>query len=157
LNRLDVTQHEACNRIYCTFHTNAVIRINSPQISVDRLSDGQPAFQNGRVNIFDRCFFNPKNHLAPRPFSTPAAHIQLCAMIFCKRVSKLKAGLMRKASMLLAVLALSASTSYAQDVAEFYKGKTIRLLIGYSAGGVYDLYARLLARHMGRHIPGSPI
>jgi tripartite-type tricarboxylate transporter receptor subunit TctC len=44
----------------------------------------------------------------------------------------------------------------AQSVAEFYKGKSVELLIGYSGGGGYDVYARLLARHMGRHIPGNP-
>ena len=40
--------------------------------------------------------------------------------------------------------------------AEFYKGKTVDLYIGYSVGGAYDLYARLLARHLGKHIPGNP-
>jgi tripartite-type tricarboxylate transporter receptor subunit TctC len=44
----------------------------------------------------------------------------------------------------------------AQDVADFYRGRTIDLYIGYSVGGGYDLYARLLARHLGKHIPGNP-
>jgi hypothetical protein len=44
----------------------------------------------------------------------------------------------------------------AQSVAEFYKGKTISLLIGYPPGGGYDAYARILARHMGKYIPGNP-
>jgi tripartite-type tricarboxylate transporter receptor subunit TctC len=39
---------------------------------------------------------------------------------------------------------------------EFYKGRTISLVIGYSVGGGYDLYGRLLARHMGQYIPGHP-
>lgn len=39
---------------------------------------------------------------------------------------------------------------------EFYAGRTINLIVGYSAGGGYDQYARLLARHLGRHIPGHP-
>src|SRR5271166_7061699 len=39
---------------------------------------------------------------------------------------------------------------------EFYKGKTISLIIGYDVGGGYDLYGRLLARHMGKYIPGRP-
>jgi len=38
----------------------------------------------------------------------------------------------------------------------FYKGKTIRIIVGFSAGGGYDAYARVIARHMGKHIPGSP-
>ncbi len=44
----------------------------------------------------------------------------------------------------------------AQSVADFYRGRTVTLLIGYSTGGGYDIYARVLARHMGRHIPGNP-
>src|SRR5262245_14530476 len=44
----------------------------------------------------------------------------------------------------------------AQSVEDFYKGKTINLVIGFTAGGGYDLYARHLARHMGKHIPGRP-
>jgi tripartite-type tricarboxylate transporter receptor subunit TctC len=43
-----------------------------------------------------------------------------------------------------------------QSLADFYRGKKLTLLIGYSAGGAYDLYARVLARHMGSHIPGNP-
>ena len=39
---------------------------------------------------------------------------------------------------------------------DFYKGKQVDLYIGYSVGGGYDIYARLLARHLGRHIPGNP-
>ena len=42
------------------------------------------------------------------------------------------------------------------DLARFYKGKQITMAIGSSAGGGYDLYGRLVARHIGRHIPGSP-
>jgi tripartite-type tricarboxylate transporter receptor subunit TctC len=44
----------------------------------------------------------------------------------------------------------------AQDVASFYKGKTIRIVVGFTPGGGYDIYARALARHYGRHIPGNP-
>src|SRR3954452_4060561 len=56
----------------------------------------------------------------------------------------------------LALVVLSALPVRAQSVEEFYKGKSINLLIGFSAGGGYDLYARHLARHMGKHIPGNP-
>jgi tripartite-type tricarboxylate transporter receptor subunit TctC len=41
-------------------------------------------------------------------------------------------------------------------VEDFYRGKSITLAIGYSVGGGYDLYARLLARHLGKYIPGQP-
>ena len=40
--------------------------------------------------------------------------------------------------------------------ADFYQGKTINVLIGHSAGGGYDLYARVLAKYLGKHIPGNP-
>jgi tripartite-type tricarboxylate transporter receptor subunit TctC len=41
-------------------------------------------------------------------------------------------------------------------VADFYSGKSVQLVIGYAPGGGYDVYARALARYMGRHIPGNP-
>jgi tripartite-type tricarboxylate transporter receptor subunit TctC len=44
----------------------------------------------------------------------------------------------------------------AAGLADFYKGKNVELMIGYSGGGGYDVYARLLARHMAKHIPGNP-
>jgi tripartite-type tricarboxylate transporter receptor subunit TctC len=44
----------------------------------------------------------------------------------------------------------------AQPAADFYRGKTVQMLIGYTVGGNYDLNARVLARHIGRHIPGQP-
>jgi tripartite-type tricarboxylate transporter receptor subunit TctC len=51
---------------------------------------------------------------------------------------------------------LGASSACAQAPAEFYKGKTIELDIGLSVGGGYDAYARMLARTMGKYIPGNP-
>ena len=47
----------------------------------------------------------------------------------------------------------------AQDVlaqANFYEGKTIRFIVGFSAGGGYDAYTRTIARHMGKYVPGNP-
>jgi tripartite-type tricarboxylate transporter receptor subunit TctC len=55
-----------------------------------------------------------------------------------------------------AALTLAASDARAQSVADFYKGKTVDLYIGYSSGGAYDLYARVLSRFIGKHIPGNP-
>jgi tripartite-type tricarboxylate transporter receptor subunit TctC len=52
-------------------------------------------------------------------------------------------------------LALSSPTR-AQSVEEFYRGKTVNILVGFTAGGGYDLYARVLGRHLGRNIPGNP-
>jgi len=57
--------------------------------------------------------------------------------------------------LLLASLAL-ASQACADTVADFYKGRTITLIVGYGPGGGYDLFARLMARHLGRHVPGIP-
>jgi tripartite-type tricarboxylate transporter receptor subunit TctC len=54
------------------------------------------------------------------------------------------------------LLLLAAPAARADDVADFYKGRNVQLYIGYSAGGGYDAYARILARHMGEHIPGNP-
>jgi tripartite-type tricarboxylate transporter receptor subunit TctC len=45
----------------------------------------------------------------------------------------------------------------AQTPAQFFKGKTIEVLIGTSTGGGYDAYTRILSRHMGRHLPGNPV
>jgi tripartite-type tricarboxylate transporter receptor subunit TctC len=56
----------------------------------------------------------------------------------------------------VALATLLATTAQAQSVAEFYRGKTINMVIGYTVGGVYDLYARTLSRFMGKHIPGNP-
>jgi tripartite-type tricarboxylate transporter receptor subunit TctC len=49
-----------------------------------------------------------------------------------------------------------ASPARAESVEDFYRGKSITLVIGYSVGGGYDLYGRLLARHLGKYIPGQP-
>jgi tripartite-type tricarboxylate transporter receptor subunit TctC len=56
----------------------------------------------------------------------------------------------------LATMALAASTASAQSAADFYKGRNVDLYVGYSVGGAYDLYARVIARHLGKHIPGNP-
>src|SRR5437868_15024034 len=72
-----------------------------------------------------------------------------------KFLHKVRGGL---AAGLLASLASLAGAAHAQtpSVADFYRGKTITLLIGYTTGGGYDLYARVLSRYIGRHIPGNP-
>jgi tripartite-type tricarboxylate transporter receptor subunit TctC len=61
-------------------------------------------------------------------------------------------------TVLVAVLALvAAGAAQAQDdSAAFYKGKTVNILVGYEGGGGYDLYARLVAQFLGKHIPGQP-
>ena len=61
-----------------------------------------------------------------------------------------------RALALLAAMALAPSTARAQSPADFYKGRNVDLYVGYSVGGAYDLYARVIARHLGKHIPGNP-
>ena len=58
------------------------------------------------------------------------------------------------ALMLVLVSAIGAASASAQS--NFYEGKTIRFIVGFPAGGGYDLYTRTIARHMGKHIPGYP-
>jgi tripartite-type tricarboxylate transporter receptor subunit TctC len=59
-----------------------------------------------------------------------------------------------KPFLLTAILVIAVvESSHAQ---EFYKGKTIRVIVGGSAGGGFDIYTRAMARHMGKHIPGNP-
>ena len=61
---------------------------------------------------------------------------------------------LRHAASLLALMVPAFSPSaWAAEADEFYKGKTISVIVGFAAGGGYDNYARLLARHMPRHIP----
>jgi tripartite-type tricarboxylate transporter receptor subunit TctC len=60
------------------------------------------------------------------------------------------------AALVLAGLGLAAASAAVADVGEFYKGKSVRILIGFSPGGGFDAYGRLVARHLGKHIPGNP-
>src|ERR1044071_7821054 len=55
-------------------------------------------------------------------------------------------------------LSMLFSLAFAMNVhpAEFYQVKAIRVIVGGSAGGGFDIYTRAMARHMGKHIPGSP-
>jgi tripartite-type tricarboxylate transporter receptor subunit TctC len=86
-------------------------------------------------------------------------------MLICaeKTRKRYRARLFRAAALAFA-LALTAAgnlfasaPSFAQtNAAEFYRGKTLNIVVGYGPGGGYDLYARLLARHMGPRIPGQP-
>jgi tripartite-type tricarboxylate transporter receptor subunit TctC len=57
---------------------------------------------------------------------------------------------------ILALHAAGAANAQTDPVAEFYKGKTVNILVGYGAGGGYDLYARIVAQFLGKHIPGNP-
>lgn len=66
---------------------------------------------------------------------------------------------MRRVTGIVAILFLISASSRAFAAsadAEFFKGKTIRVIVGFSAGGGFDQYARTIARHMPKHLPGNP-
>jgi tripartite-type tricarboxylate transporter receptor subunit TctC len=86
-------------------------------------------------------------------FNMTAIGLKICAAEWpCGREANT---VTRCVSLLLASLALG-SQACADTVADFYKGPTITLIVGYGPGGGYDLFARLMARHLGRHVPGNP-
>jgi tripartite-type tricarboxylate transporter receptor subunit TctC len=60
------------------------------------------------------------------------------------------------AALVLAALLPTAGDVIAQPTEQFFARKTITVTIGYTAGGSYDLYGRMIARHLGKHIPGQP-
>jgi tripartite-type tricarboxylate transporter receptor subunit TctC len=72
----------------------------------------------------------------------------MIASVLCRRS---RAGIMA-----LLGIGLAAVSARADQVADFYHGKTLNLIIGTSSGNDYDTRGRLLARHLGRHIPGEP-
>src|SRR5215469_15227628 len=65
-------------------------------------------------------------------------------------------GILAKSLSALAALIALALPVRAETIADFYKGRIMPLVIGFSVGGGYDAYARLLARYIGKHIPGEP-
>ncbi len=64
--------------------------------------------------------------------------------------------LMKYVGLIALAGAVFATTANADPIADFYKGKRLQMLVGSSPGGGYDTYARLVTRHLGRHIPGNP-
>src|SRR3954471_24290262 len=63
---------------------------------------------------------------------------------------------MLRTGVALAVLVLAFAGARADPVSDFYKGKQVSLIVGYGTGGGYDVYGRVVARHLSRHIPGTP-
>jgi tripartite-type tricarboxylate transporter receptor subunit TctC len=53
-------------------------------------------------------------------------------------------------------VALIGDRAFAASAEDFYRGKTIRFVVGFAAGGGFDTYTRLIARHFGKHVPGNP-
>src|SRR5262245_42024023 len=62
----------------------------------------------------------------------------------------------RKCAPLVVLATVMPAISPAQDAAEFYRGRTVSLVVGFNPGGGADTYARLIARHLGKHIAGNP-
>ena len=62
-----------------------------------------------------------------------------------------------KAFITLAALAGSLAPALAQSPEDFYRGRTVELVVGTAPGGGYDLYGRLIGRAIGKHIPGAPV
>jgi tripartite-type tricarboxylate transporter receptor subunit TctC len=56
----------------------------------------------------------------------------------------------------LLIAGTQSQPAWADDIADFYKGKTMTMVVGSDPGGGYDIYARILARHLGKYIPGNP-
>jgi tripartite-type tricarboxylate transporter receptor subunit TctC len=83
--------------------------------------------------------------------ATDLAHMKLL-LTKPHRAPRLTAGPLIAAALVLAL----ARPAPAESVEDFYRGRTVTVLISYSVGGGYDLYARLLARYLGNHIPGNP-
>lgn len=62
----------------------------------------------------------------------------------------------RGLTLVLVLIALAGVAHVPSHAQSFYKGKTLRILVGSSAGGGFDTYARAIGRHLGKHIPGQP-
>jgi tripartite-type tricarboxylate transporter receptor subunit TctC len=91
---------------------------------------------------------------APRPSRTAQAP---SASGIAARRRKASARIRILGAVAASVFALApATTARADAVADFYRGRSVALIIGYSAGGGYDAYGRVVARHLGKHIPGNP-
>ena len=79
-------------------------------------------------------------------------------MSFTAKGKRSEQSIARKFNVLFAAIAaLSLAPSAARAAEqEYFKGKTVRFVVGYAAGGGFDVYARTIARHLGKHLPGNP-
>jgi tripartite-type tricarboxylate transporter receptor subunit TctC len=84
--------------------------------------------------------------------------VKLRGMIMVRALWAVPNGLRRRALLIVALVGVcgAPTPASADPVADFYRGKTISVLIGVGAGGEYDTIARLVARYIGRYIPGHP-
>ncbi len=70
-------------------------------------------------------------------------------------MSKLCSSIMKSLAALIFLWSSTAS-SLADPVADFYRGKTVRVIVGFGSGGAYDFYGRLVAAQLGKFVPGNP-
>src|SRR5437667_2179321 len=84
-------------------------------------------------------------------------------MVYCRRIEERPMTRARRRTIapqlaLGVVLAVLSNSSYAvaQPADDYFRGRTITISVGLSAGGGYDLHARVFARHFGKHVPGTP-
>ena len=88
----------------------------------------------------------------PRPSATNAP---VCGMS-CSGVAVATTRRSIASGVIPACLIAAAPAANADPIADFYKGKSLRMLIGYGPGGGYDIYGRLAAEFLGKFIPGNP-
>jgi tripartite-type tricarboxylate transporter receptor subunit TctC len=79
-------------------------------------------------------------------------------MSFTAKGKRSEQSIARKFNVLFAAIAALSLAPSAAGAAEqeYFKGKTVRFVVGYAAGGGFDVYARTIARHLGKHLPGNP-
>src|SRR4029078_2444269 len=85
-----------------------------------------------------------------------SAPVRGCALILREEQGMLAIGTRATACAIAFVLIAAVTPAQAELVADFYRGKSVRMLIGYGPGGGYDIYGRLVAEFLPRHLPGNP-
>src|ERR1043166_8623253 len=78
------------------------------------------------------------------------------ALYHCAVPWKIRSEAMKRCLLAVSIAVLAVPAHGQDSVAEFYKGKTVRIIVGVGVGSGYDLNARALARHLSAHIPGNP-
>ena len=105
-----------------------------------------------KIELFS---YGGKRHLAIRVGWSPSA-LQKRTPMQKQRMLLAARNQARSAVFTILPLLVVAVPASAQSVADFYRGKTITMAVGTSPGGDYDLRMRMVARHIGKHIPGKP-
>src|ERR1043166_9923844 len=78
------------------------------------------------------------------------------ALYHCAVPWKIRSEAMKRCLLAVSIAVLAVPAHGQNSVAEFYKGKTVRIIVGVGVGSGYDIKARALARHLSAHIPGNP-